>query len=351
MKFSYQWHGRLGWVIAPLLAIQALGGAVLLWMQPLPAAHESPPAIQEWARAVDAGVAELASRYPAAKIEYINLPREPQAPVSVRLLASPSNEAGWADIDVAQARAGALKPDNSQAKTFLYNLHEHMLLDDAGPWVMRVMAVVALVLVFMGLRVWFKVRTLAPRSAWRRVHRAIGPVFIAPLAMMLFTGFVLRSPDWARSVAAMWPAAAAATPAASAAATAPPPAKQVATLGQALTTAAATLPQSRPIRIYPASKGVASVRMRGEEWHPLGLDRVFVNVADASAPVKRIVRASEQPLTVRYLNVIYPLHLGWLPGHPSVAATLAVRVLWTLLALSLAGLAISGAVQRFRKTN
>ena len=122
----------------------------------------------------------------------------------------------------------------------------------------------------------------------------------------------------------------------------------MATLGQALITAVKALPQSQPIRIYPANNGVASVRMRGEEWHPLGLDRVFVNVAAADAPVKRIVRASEQPMTVRYLNVIYPLHLGWLPGSPSVAAALAIRVVWTLLALALAGLAVSGAVQRFR---
>jgi uncharacterized iron-regulated membrane protein len=345
MKFSYQWHGRLGWVIAPLLAVQALGGAMLLWMQPLPTSHDSPPAIHEWAHAVDAGVAELASRYPAAKIEYVNLPRDAHGPVSVRLLASPSNESGWADIDIATAQAGALQPDNSRLKTFLYGLHEHMLFDDAGPWVMRATAIVALVLVAMGLRVWWRVRTLPPRSSWRRVHRLLGPVFVLPLSMMLFTGFMLRSPDWARSLFALWPAAAAATPPAAAP---PAAAPQVATLGQALNTAAKALPQSQPIRIYPANNGVASVRMRGEEWHPLGLDRVFVNVAAPNAPVKRIVRASEQPLTVRYLNVIYPLHIGWLPGTPSVAAALAIRAVWTLLALALAGLAVSGAVQRFR---
>jgi len=353
MKFSYQWHGRLGWVIAPLLAVQALGGAMLLWMQPLPTSHDSPPAIQEWAHAVDAGVSELARRYPAAKIEYVNLPRDAHEPVSVRLLASPSNESGWADVNVATAQAGPLQPDNSRLKTFLYGLHEHMLFDNLGPWVMRAMAIVALVLVAMGLRVWLRVRTLPPRNTWRQVHRLLGPVFVLPLVMMLFTGFVLRSPDWARSMFALWPAAAAATPPAApshAAPAAPPPAAapQVATLGQALVTAAKALPQSQPIRIYPANNGVASVRMRGEEWHPLGLDRVFVNVAAPDAPVKRIVRASEQPMTVRYLNVIYPLHLGWLPGTPSVAAALAIRVVWTLLALALAGLAVSGAVQRFR---
>jgi uncharacterized iron-regulated membrane protein len=319
---------------------------MLLWFQPLPLAQGGVPVANEWAHAVDHGVAELAQRYPAAKIEYINLPHDAREPVSVRLLASPSNESGWADVDVADGKAGALKPDNSRLKTFLYALHEHLLVDGAGQWVLRIMALIALVLVVMGLRVWLRVRSLSPVTQWRRVHRVIGPVFVLPLAIMLFTGFVLRSPEWAGSALAIWPSAKAASPASAA-----PPAgtQQVATLGQALTVAQAALPQSRPIRIYPANKGLVKVRMRGEEWHPLGLDFVFVNVAKADASVQRIVRANEQPMTLRYLNVVYPLHLGWLPGTPSVAAALAVRVLWTLIALALAGLAITGAVQRFRK--
>ena len=51
-----------------------------------------------WARAVDQRLAELARRYPTAKIEYVNLPGKTDAPVSVRLLASGSNESGWADF-------------------------------------------------------------------------------------------------------------------------------------------------------------------------------------------------------------------------------------------------------------
>src|SRR6185295_15594653 len=143
MKLAYKWHGRLGWVLAPLLAIQALGGAVLLWMQPLPALHESPPATRAWAQAVDQGLAELARRYPTAKIEYVNLPGKTDAPVSVRLLASGSNESGWADIDAVNGTAGPLQPDSSQARTLLYALHEHLLLADLGPWVMRATALTA----------------------------------------------------------------------------------------------------------------------------------------------------------------------------------------------------------------
>ena len=343
MKLAYKWHGRLGWLFAPLLAIQALSGAVLLWMQPLPALHESPPAAQAWAQAVDLGLAELARRYPTAKIEYVNLPGKTDAPVSVRLLASGSNESGWADIDAVNGTAGELQPDSSQARTLLYALHEHWLLADVGPWVLRAMALTALVLVAMGLRVWWRVRHMPARTPLRRLHRLIGPVVVLPLAMMLVTGFVLRSPEWTRSALSAWAgqAPAAAKPAAPAASGLP-----AATLGQALTAAAAALPQSRPIRIYPARDGVVRVRMRGDEWHPLGLDNVFVSTAGAT--VQRIVRAAEQPLSVRYLNVVYPLHLGSLPGKPGLAAALVARGLWTLIALSLAALALSGVVQRFQ---
>jgi uncharacterized iron-regulated membrane protein len=252
----------------------------------------------------------------------------------------------WAEaavIDAVNGTVGPLQPDSSQARTLLYALHEHLLLADAGPWVLRAMALTALVLVAMGLRVWWRVRRMPARTPLRRLHRLIGPVVVLPVAMMLVTGFVLRSPDWTRAALSAWPgqAAAAAKPAAPAASGLP-----TATLGQALTAAAAALPQSRPMRIYPARNGVVRVRMRGDEWHPLGLDNVFVNTAGAT--VQRIVRAAEQPLSVRYLNVVYPLHLGSLPGNPGLAATLVARGLWTLLALSLAALALSGLVQRAR---
>jgi uncharacterized iron-regulated membrane protein len=343
MRFAYQWHGRLGWLLAPLLAIQALGGAVLLWMQPLPAAHDdSPPAIQAWAQAMDQGLAELARRHPAAKVEYVNLPGHASAPVSVRLLASASNESGWADIDVAKGTAGALQPDSSQARTLLYGLHERLLLADAGPWLLRAIALGALVLIAMGLRVWWRMRHLPARTPWRRLHRLLGPVVVLPVAMMLVTGFVLRSPDWAR---ALLPAAPA--PAAAASRIAPSPAGGAATtMGQALAAAAAALPQARPIRVYPPRNGEVRVRMRGDEWHPIGLNNVYVRADQAS--VLRIVRAADQPLNVRYLNVVYPLHIGALPGGAGWAAALAARVLWTLLALALAALALTGAVQRFR---
>jgi uncharacterized iron-regulated membrane protein len=346
MKFSYKWHGRIGQILAPLLAIQALGGAILLWMQPLPVHQESPVAVQAWASAVDQGVAALARQYPAAKIEYVNLPSEAKAPVSVRLLASPSNESGWADIDVANGTAGPLQPDSSKARTLLYGLHERLLLGDAGVWVLRAITVAALVLVVMGLRAWWRVRKLPAVTPWRRVHRLVGPVAILPVAIILFTGFVLRSPEWASALLSPKPAQAAAAPKPATPAAPVAAAPQAATMGQALAVASTALPQARPLRIYPPRNGQVRVRRRGDEWHPLGLNNVFVNTADAS--VARIVRADQQPWSVRYLNIVYPLHVAALPSSMGVTGTVLVRVLWTLLALALTGLALTGMVQRFK---
>lgn len=343
MKLAYRWHGRLGWMLAPLLAIQALGGAVLLWMQPLPGPQESPAPVQAWAQAVDRGLAELAQRYPAAMFEYVNLPSKVRAPVSVRLLASESNESGWVDVDPVDGTAGVLKPDSSQVKTVLYGLHERLLLGDAGIWVLRAVALIALVLVFMGLRVWLRLRHQPASTPWRRLHRLIGPVAILPVAIMLFTGFVLRSPEWTSAALSAWSSPAPAKPAVAA-----PPSSgtETATLGQALAAAATALPEARPIRLYPPRNGQMRVRMRGDEWHPIGLNNVFVSTADAS--VLRMVRAAEQPLSVRYLNVVYPLHIGVMPESAGLPGALLARVLWTLLALALTGLAVTGTVQHFR---
>jgi uncharacterized iron-regulated membrane protein len=244
---------------------------------------------------------------------------------------------GWAEIDHVQGTVGAVQSDSSDARAILFSVHEHLLLGDVGPWVLRAVALVALVLVAMGLRIWWRVRRLPARSAWRKWHRRIGPFAVLPIAMMLATGFVLRSPELARAVLPGEALAVKAEPIAGHAAPA--------SMGEALTVAAAALPQARPVRIYAARDGVVRVRMREREWNPYGLSYVHLRAADAS--LLRVVPVSEQPLAVRYLDFVYPLHAGWVPGNPGGAAAVAWRVLWTLIALSLAAMALSGAVQKF----
>lgn len=344
MKFSYQWHRYLGWMLAPLLSVSALTGVTLLWLQPLPSPQASPPTVQEWGKALDRGMVELASRYQTAKADLVDLPRGPDAPIRVHLRMAQPSESGWAEIDATRGTAGELQADSRDWKTQLFELHEHLMLGEVGPWVLRASALLALVSITMGLRVWWRVRRLPARSSWQQWHRWIGPVAILPLAMMLTTGFVLRSPELASgALSAFSGGGSVVLPPAGQAASA----GQRSTLGQALVAASVALPQARPIRIYAARGGVLRVRLRVNEWNPFGFHSVYLREADAS--VLRIVRASEQPLTVRYLNVVYPLHTGWLPGNQGIAAAVMARGLWTLFALSLAALSLSGAVQRFRK--
>lgn len=342
MKFAYQWHRRVGWVLAPLLALSASSGAVLLWLQPLPVDPAGTPPVHAWAQALDLGVAELARQHPGAQVESVTLPREADAPIRVHL-RSAAGDSGWADIDASRGTVHALRPQGGDARTRLFELHEHLLLGNVGPWVLRAVALGALVLVAMGLRIWWRVRLLPARSPWRRWHRRIGPVAILPLAMMLATGFVLRSPELARGTLTAL-SGEAVTPALAAASTGDP---VQATPGQALAAAAAAVPEARPTRIYAPQGGVLRVRLRSSEWNPFGLTYVHLSAADAS--VLRVVRAGEQPLSVRYLDVVYPLHTGWLPGHANRTVALAMRTLWTLFALSLVALAVSGAIQRFKK--
>lgn len=56
----------------------------------------------------------------------------------------------------------------------------------------------SLMLIAMGLRIWWRVRVLSAHSPWRRWHRRIGIAALLPLALMLASGFVLRSPELAR---------------------------------------------------------------------------------------------------------------------------------------------------------
>lgn len=342
MRLAYRWHRRLGWLLAPFVAISACSGIVLLWLQP-PGAHRADPAaLQAWVPALDAGLAELRRRHPSAEVDVVELPRGPDGPIRVHLRAAQSQATGWATVDPATRTVGDLHPDHADLRTFVLALHEHLLVEGVGPWLLRAVALCALVLLAMGLRVWWRARRLPARTPWRRWHRRIGPVALLPVAAMLATGFLLRTPELPQALLA-GPADAAAT----APHAAPPDAADapIATPGRWLAAAAAALPDARPIRLYAARQGVVRVRLRVDEWNPYGMHHVYLRANDAA--VLRVVRAREQPASFRWLDVVYPLHAGWLPGHAPPAVGLAMRALWTAAALSLLALAITGVVQRF----
>lgn len=348
MRFAYPWHGRLGLVLAPVFALSALSGACLLWMQPLPATDQavSPATVAGWSQALDRGLVELARHHPGLTPAVVVLPQQPGQALQVQLRSAEGSPTGWAAIDAADGRAGALRLDENDAHAFLLALHKQLLLEDLGPWVLRAAAVLGIAAVGMGLRVWWRVHKLPPRTPWRRWHRRVGVVAALPLLVVLGTGFVLRTPELARAALAPLdkpPAAAAPLAARLSAAGAGGPA---ASLGQALAAASLALPQARPIRVYAARDGVVRVRLRADEWNPYGMHNVSVHAA--SARVLNVVRPQDMPLQTLYLNVVFPLHAGWLPGPAGPAAGLLLRVLWTGVALALGWMALSGAWSRLR---
>jgi uncharacterized iron-regulated membrane protein len=345
MKAAYKWHRRVGWLLAPFLALSACSGMVLLWSQPLPAAPNSPAELQAWLPALDAGLSELHRRHPAAEADVVDLPRGPDDLIRVHLRSPRPEETGWVAIDPNKQAVPQLQPDSRDVRALILGLHEHLLLDGAGPWLLRAVALAALVLLGMGLRVWWRVRRLPARSSWRLWHRRVGPVALLPVGMMLTTGFLLRTPELPRAVLAGAPG-----PAVAAAVSLAVPVAGIqapASAGQVLAAAAAALPEARPTRLYAARDGVLRVRLRVDEWNPFGLNYVYVGASDAR--VLRVVRTHEQPLAVRYLNVVYPLHAAWLPGHAGPVVSTVMRGLWTLFALSMIVMTISGAAQALRR--
>jgi uncharacterized iron-regulated membrane protein len=170
MKFAYLWHGRLGLVLAPVFAISALSGACLLWLQPLPAAEHTvaPATVAVWSQALDQGLGELARRHPDLRATVVALPAQPGEALQVQLRGAGPAATGWAAIDAATGSTGALRLDEDDAQAFLLSLHKQLLQQDLGPWVLRAAALLGIVGVGLGLRVWWRVRKLPPRTPWRR---------------------------------------------------------------------------------------------------------------------------------------------------------------------------------------
>jgi hypothetical protein len=339
VKTAYKWHRWIGWILAPVLLVSASSGIALLWLQPLPSNEDTPPAAAALAKALDTGLAEIGARYPGYRVETVDLPEAVRRPIRAHIRLSGNADAAVVEIDASSGIAGPPIFDVSDAKTLLFHLHDHLLLAEGGRWVLRAIALVALVLIGMGLRIWWRVRKLPTRSQLRRWHRAIGALAMLPLVIVFATGFVLSWPEFARYALSGWTAVAPAAPTLAGGNTAAP-----ASWGDMLVTASSALPHARPTRIYSARSGVVRVRLHAGEWNRFGLNDVYVRADVAS--VLRVVRSSEQPIAVRYIDFVYPIHSAWLPGEPSAAWRLVMRALWTIVGVSLAAMALSGAAQR-----
>lgn len=343
MRTFFTLHRWFGWVLGPFLVVSAVTGLTLLWLQPLPVANQVARAPAQLARAIDRGLSDLARDHQALTLSYIDLPRAGE-PIRIRLVPRQSaGEEFWAELDPATGQVVGVLADGSNAHAWLFNLHHQWLLGDAGSWPVGAVGLLAIVSLLIALRLWLRVRKLRAPTPWRHWHRRVGIVMYAPLLVTLATGFVLSWPEAVRPTLALM---AGESRFKAPVANAPKVPAQALSPGQALEVGAAQLPGAVPTRLYAAKAGSYRLRLRADEWHPNGLNSVYLSAHGGA--VLRIVHWRELPLSTRYANVVYPLHIGWLPGSPTTSAAVALRLVLSASAVALVWLVLSGLRWRTR---
>jgi uncharacterized iron-regulated membrane protein len=336
MRTFYTIHRWLGWILAPFLALSACSGLLLIWLQPVPKSDQSPPSPAQLAHAIDRGLVDLTKQHENLKLSYADLPRGSES-IRVRMVSSDQPEQGvWANLDPETGKLESLQLDADNLHSWLYNLHHQLLIDEIGSWPIGAAGLLGIVSILIALRMWLRVRSLRAPTVQRRWHRSIGIVMMVPMLSALVTGLFLSWPELIRRPIAALSGQARFIPPTAVPSVTP---SQSISPGEALKIGASQLPSALPTRLYAAKAGIYRLRLRTDEWHPNGLNSVYV---DAQSNVLRVVLWQELPLSASYTNLVYPLHIGWLPVSTDMPITIVLRVVWTLIAAALIWMVVSG---------
>jgi uncharacterized iron-regulated membrane protein len=336
MRTFYTLHRWLGWILAPLLALSACSGLLLVWLQPVPNVDQRPPSAAQIAHAIDRGLFDLTKEHGDLKLSYADLPRGGES-IRVRLVSShPNEQGGWANLDPETGELESLQVDADNLHSWTYNLHHQLLIGEIGSWPIGAAGLLGIVSILIALRMWLRVRNLRAPTVQRRWHRNVGIVMMVPLLSTLATGLFLSWPELIRRPIAAFPGQSRFVPPTAAPSVT---SKLAISPGKALEIGASQLPTALPTRLYAAKAGVYRLRLRTDEWHPNGLNSVYV---DAQSNVLRVVLWRELPLSASYTNLVYPLHIGWLPMSSNMPTTIVLRVVWTLIAAALIWMVVSG---------
>ncbi|KQN08009.1 iron transporter [Sphingobium sp. Leaf26] len=319
-------HRVLGLAMAAFLLVQALTGALLLYRGPV-ARMIDPVGMTSRAtgRAYSAGraVEQAGHAMPGYHVTRLFAP-DAQDATWFAQLSDDSGRTRYASVDPTGGRvlrAGRLVHFPVEAAL---QIHYRLIAGKAGMTIVALNALALLTMAVSGLAFWWPKRnpgkalairwTLSPRLVLRQVHRTIGVVAAALLALLAVTGLMLVLPESVGNDATAAPIAAPAT-----------------AIDRSLTLAQSAFP----------NKSLRDVRIDG--------DRLIVNF---HAPERNSRAVHRAIVTLRLPHIISAVRAEqngalWmivLPVHSGEAIGPAGPALLLIVALALATLALSGPV-------
>ncbi len=223
---------------------------------------------------------------------------------------------------------------NHSALQWVYDLHSDLQGGNSGlranawfAFTLIAASTTGLLLWWRGRRYWklgFEYRT---KASWKRqvwdLHNLGGFCFYLPLLLLSLSGaYYAYEPAYASTVAALTGGPAEIAPPK---ATQPGAARR--SLDEIQDNGLLALPGSVPsMIIFPASKGdVFTLRLRlPSDAHRIGLNWVYVD--PSTAQVLRVDRFDQQPLGVKIIRLLTPLHYGTIGG-------ITTRILWVAVGL------------------
>lgn len=321
------WHRWVGLFLGLFIAVQGLGGALLLFRQPLnhllhPAAFtQAPPAL-------DANVDAVRAK--GCTITRIDLSDRAADPLFFHLSCN-------GHPFMATAGGGQvlrLAPLGDWPMEWLFQFHYRLAAGTAGQQAVGWIGVALLALCLTGLymllraarrdgwRVLFRPGwPTAPLRRWRDLHRAAGLYLVPVLALLSLTGIGMA---WNPTVTAALPVTPRPSPQ-----VAPRPDSPLLPLSVILDKAVGEAPSS--IRL-PGGHGRVVMVMRGRADSP-DYEQFWYDGYDGALLGTR--RAADRAAADRFMDLFYPLHTGSLLGP-------AGTILMLLAGLSLPGFLATG---------
>lgn len=351
-------HRWVGLVLALIVAAVAVSGGLLLLRGP-------------YERAIYPALAKPLTTNPTREAEVVaSIEERFRKDGGVRTLKFPREGANAFHVyldDESEAFIDSTSGDliarwtwRDSLPAFLFELHAHLLAENAGKTLNGIAALFMLFLTLTGIILWwprkssaFRLRRAMPRNATAgellRSHAASGAIAAIPVLVFAATGaaIVFYTPVNV-ALSAVFDHR---TPMKPDAVVAP---RNAAGAGQAdgmrpwaerLARVRATFPEGDLVMYSPGrGKNVAqSFRLRlPGEWHPNGRSYVLLNPYDGT--IAQSIDARQQGLGTRIAHAIYPVHAATIGGLPYLLFTIVAAV-------GLAWLAIGGAaawIQKYR---